>query len=198
MPRVSREQSERHRQDILAASSRLFRERGIDGTSVADLMGAAGLTHGGFYGHFDSKDALAAQVCAEAFTASARRWRDRRAQAAKEGGGDAAAFRAIVTGYLSERARDQPGTACPATSLAADVVRAEPGSPVKAAFAGGVAELLEVLQDLGDAPDAEANRARALVALSTLVGAQLLARATRGTPMSREFLDAARDALAVD
>ena len=60
MPRVSRAEAESHREQITEASSRLFRERGIKGVSVADLMGAAGLTHGGFYGHFESKDALAA------------------------------------------------------------------------------------------------------------------------------------------
>ena len=66
MPRVSRAEAENHRQQITEASARLFKERGVKGVSVADLMGAAGLTHGGFYGHFESKDALAGVAVARA------------------------------------------------------------------------------------------------------------------------------------
>ena len=79
MPRVSRAEAESHRQQITEASARLFKERGINGVSVADLMGAAGLTHGGFYGHFESKDALAGVAVAHAFEQSAERWRKRAA-----------------------------------------------------------------------------------------------------------------------
>ena len=77
MPRVSREQTDINRLAIEDASSRLFREQGIKAVSVADLMAAAGLTHGGFYGHFESKDALAAVACAKAFEQSAGRWEKR-------------------------------------------------------------------------------------------------------------------------
>src|SRR5277367_5494913 len=77
MPRVSKDQSNRNRAAIREISARLFRERGINGVSVADLMGAAGLTHGGFYGHFESKDALAGVAVAHAFEQSAERWHKR-------------------------------------------------------------------------------------------------------------------------
>lgn len=194
MPRVSREQAAQHRQDILAASSRLFRERGIAGTSVADLMGAAGLTHGGFYGHFESKDALAAQVCDQSFDASVERWGQR---VARHAGDPEGAFREIVTAYLSLAARDAPGTACPATGLAADVARAEGDAPVREAYAQGVERLLAVLAGLSRSGDAALDRQRALVVLSTLVGAQLLARATTGNAaLSEAFLEAGKAALA--
>ena len=75
MPRVSREQTDKNRLLIEAASARLFKEHGFDGVSVADIMASAGLTHGGFYGHFESKDELAALACAKAFEESAARWR---------------------------------------------------------------------------------------------------------------------------
>jgi len=74
MPRVSKQQSLSNRATITQAAARLFREHGIQGISVSDLMGAAGLTHGGFYGHFESKDALAVEACRLAFENSAERW----------------------------------------------------------------------------------------------------------------------------
>src|ERR1700750_473587 len=77
MPRVSRAEAESHREQITEASARLFRERGLKGVSVYDLMGAAGLTHGRFYGHFESTNALAGVAVAHAFEQSAERWNKR-------------------------------------------------------------------------------------------------------------------------
>ena len=77
MPRVSRAQTEANHQAIEAAASRLFRERGLDGVTVADVMAEAGLTHGGFYTHYESKDALAASACESAFAFAAEKWRRR-------------------------------------------------------------------------------------------------------------------------
>ena len=77
MPRVSRAQAEAHREAITDASARLFKEHGLKAVSVADLMGAAGLTHGGFYGHFESKDALAGAATAHAYGQAVERWRRR-------------------------------------------------------------------------------------------------------------------------
>jgi TetR/AcrR family transcriptional regulator, transcriptional repressor for nem operon len=74
MPRASREQSTKHREQILREAARAFRERGFDDVSVADLMARAGLTHGGFYGHFASKQALEAQACAHASEKTTARW----------------------------------------------------------------------------------------------------------------------------
>src|ERR1700749_3983978 len=97
MPRVSRAEAQSHRQQITEASARLFKERGINGVSVSDLMGAAGLTHGGFYGHFESKDALAGVAVAHAFEQSAERWRKRVASQPDEASGRAL----IVDKFLS-------------------------------------------------------------------------------------------------
>ncbi len=188
MPRVSREQTESNRLAIEAASSRLFRERGIKNVSVADLMASAGLTHGGFYGHFDSKDALAAQVCASAFEASAQRWRDR-AQASADRAGVRGA---IVEGYLSKKSRDLPGHGCPATTLATDVSREPVESAIRTAFVSGLERLIDELAALQGSADAQTDRAQALADLSMLAGAQLLARATIGSPLSDELLVAAK------
>jgi TetR/AcrR family transcriptional repressor of nem operon len=178
---------DRNRQTIEEASARLFREQGLKGLSVDDLMAAAGLTHGGFYGHFQSKDALAAIACAKAFEQSGCAWKGH-----INGEPDpSAAFKGIVAGYLSERSRDNPGTSCPATALAGDVAR-EPGDkPVRAAFIAGVKDQVGLLLALGGHGDGEADRRKALVQFATLVGALLLARATRGDTISQEFLEAA-------
>ncbi|RLU05724.1 TetR family transcriptional regulator, partial [Pseudomonas prosekii] len=80
MPRVSRKQADLNREIIVEAATRLFRERGLHGISVVDVMAAAGLTHGGFYGHFESKEALAREAGGRAFEQSAERWKTRIAE----------------------------------------------------------------------------------------------------------------------
>ena len=191
MPRVSKHQSQLNRVAITEASARLFRERGIAGTSVADLMGAAGLTHGGFYGHFDSKDALAAAACESAFAASVARWKARVADAKDVD----AARTAIIDGFLSIKARNTPGHSCPTATLAGDVAREAVEAPIRAAFAAGLEDLLEILGSLQASADPSFDRRAALADLSLLVGAQILARATSQTALSSELLAAARDRL---
>jgi TetR/AcrR family transcriptional repressor of nem operon len=188
MPRSSREQADQNRVAITEASARLFREHGIRGVSVADLMAAAGLTHGGFYGHFASKDALAAEACANAFARSTERWQRRVADAAD----GAAARQALIEPFLSAKARASPGTSCPTVALAGDVAREPARAPVRAAFTAGVEGLVGVLSALPAGADAADRRATALADLATMVGALLLARATAGQPVSDEFLAAAR------
>lgn len=191
MPRVSREQTESNRATIMDAASRLFREHGIKGVSVADLMGAAGLTHGGFYGHFDSKDSLAAEACRAAFERSVGRWEKRVGESADA----AAARKTLIDNYLSTKARANPGTSCPATSLAGDVAREPAESPVRAPFASGVEALIGILAPLQQSGDVELDRRRALADFSTLVGALMLARATAGYEISDDILAAARERL---
>lgn len=190
MPRVSKEQTEHNRHAIEEASARLFKEKGFAGVSVADLMGAAGLTHGGFYGHFTSKDELAAVACANAFKHAAERWAKRIADASDEPD----ALRSIVDHYLSQKTVRDAGNGCPGPGLAIDVAREPDDKPVHAAFQAGTAELVEILATLAPG-DADQRRTTALAQWCTMVGAAVLARATRGDPMSDELLAAARDHL---
>jgi TetR/AcrR family transcriptional repressor of nem operon len=190
MPRASREQTEKHRQAITDVSARLMREQGIKSVSVSDLMGAAGLTHGGFYGHFDSKDALAAAACARAFEQSVERWKKR-----VDGQPDEPhALQALIEGFLSVHNRDNPGTSCPTTALAGDVAREPMDAPVRATYLAGIKGLLDILYGLQPG-DAKAGHRQALAQLATMVGALLLARATAGDPLSGSFLAAAREVL---
>jgi TetR/AcrR family transcriptional repressor of nem operon len=191
MPRVSRAQAEHHREAITEASARLFRERGIRAVSVADLMGAAGLTHGGFYGHFESKDALAGLACRLAFAQATERWRKRAGSKA----GPAEARAAIVEGYLRPQSIRDVGGGCPTAALCVDVAREPAGAPVRAAYVEGLAEMVEVLAAVEAGGDAAADRRAALADYATLLGAMLLARATAGEPIAAEILAAARERL---
>ena len=191
MPRVSREQSELNRAAIETAAARLFRERGIKGVSVADLMGEAGLTHGGFYGHFESKDALAALACAQAFEQSVALWQHRIETHAEP----EQALASIARGYLSTRSRDAPGLGCPASALAADVAREPADAAVRVAYLQGLSQLVDLLATLQPGDDAAAARQAAMAQFSLMVGAQMLARACQGHALSDQWLAAARQPL---
>jgi TetR/AcrR family transcriptional repressor of nem operon len=191
MPRVSREQTDKNRTAIEEASSRLFREQGLNQVSVAELMGAAGLTHGGFYGHFESKDALAATACATGIAQSAKRWQ----RVLSDSGSLPNAHASLVEHYLGARHRDHPGQGCTVAALAADVAREAPAKPVHAAYLEGVRALLARLYQVNQESEEGARRQAALVEMATLVGAVTLARATVGDPLSEDILDACRAAL---
>ncbi|MEV0903082.1 TetR family transcriptional regulator [Actinoplanes sp. NPDC049802] len=177
MGRVSQAQAAENRERIVATAARLFRERGIAGVSVADVMGEAGLTHGGFYKHFASKDALVAEAVARAFADQA---------AASGATGEPGGRAAFLDGYLSPTHRDDPGAGCPTAGFGGDVARSGGGDAARYAYAKGVEGFARRLGSDGE-PD--------LAALSTMVGALILARATAGTALSDRILAAARESL---
>jgi TetR/AcrR family transcriptional repressor of nem operon len=191
MPRVSRVQTDKNREAIELVAARLFLEQGIDGVSVAELMGAAGLTHGGFYGHFDSKDALTAIACGKAFEQSEKRRKER------IDGADTpqAALSDITDAYLRSEHRDQPGNGCPVSALASDIAREAANKPVRAVYLEGVKQMLASLTKLCAADGAADAEQSALQRMVVLVGALTLARATAGDPVSEAFLDAGRACL---
>lgn len=188
MSRVTRAQAEANHRAIEDAASRLFRERGLDAVSIADVMAATGLTHGGFYGHFPSKNALAASACKSAFEMSAEKWRRRIDRAESP----AAVRRRIADNYLSPKNRDPTAATCPTATLATDVARAGQEHPIRQTYLAGVRQQIETLAALGDSGDPERDRAEACVQLATMMGALLLARATHGDPLAGEIAEAAR------
>lgn len=170
--KVSKAQAAENRQGIVDAAARLYRERGFAGVGVADITRDAGLTHGGLYRHFESKDALVREACAQAFD-----WSIPPPQ------GDATCATAAdrIRSYLSALHRDAPGSGCPVAALAGDAARA--GPELQAVFAAGIERNIERFAQLlaAEAPgaaDAGAHRARALHVLATMVGGLVLARAT--------------------
>jgi TetR/AcrR family transcriptional regulator, transcriptional repressor for nem operon len=190
MPRVSRAETEKNRDAIEKASSRLFREQGLQ-ASLKGVMGAAGLTHGGFYGHFKSKDDLVAAACASAFATSVERWQKSCADAADR----PAARASLIESYLTPHKRSSMGTACPLSALAADVAREPEGKPVRKVFRDGLERLLGILSAVEPDGCAGGARGKALSELSALVGAMVLARAAMGSELSDEFMNAAKRTL---
>jgi TetR/AcrR family transcriptional regulator, transcriptional repressor for nem operon len=193
MPRVSRKQAEQNRQDVIDAASRLFREHGIDGVSVPAVMAEAGLTHGAFYGQFDSKEALAEAACARAFEQSRQIY----AEIDARHGGDIEAVRTeFIKRYTAKSHRDQPGHGCLVAALGGDIARPEMEGRVRSTFAAGVASMVERVQSLlVPRKKKKATRQEALAAVATLVGGLVLARATRGHEISDEMLAAVRKTL---
>lgn len=185
--KVSKAQAAENRQGILDAAARLYRERGLTGVGVADITRDAGLTHGGLYRHFASKDALVQEACARAFD-----W----TIAPLDGVTPNSTVRERIQSYLSPQHRDAPGTGCPAAALAVDAARA--GGELSEVFAEGIerniARFAQLLADSsageGKATVQPEDRALAMQTLATLVGALVLARATAaGRPaLSDELL----------
>ncbi len=163
--RVSQAEKEKTRARIVSSAARMLRERGVDGASLADVMQDAGHTHGGFYRHFDSKDALVAAALDQAFDQILS---PLSGEATARGQGDA--LERFVQSYLSQGHVDHPGQGCPIPTLAADVGRASPA--VQARFTAGVGRLVEQL-----APVAT-ERTAAWRQLAMMAGAVMLARAT--------------------
>lgn len=186
--RVSKEQAAENRRRVVEVASGLFRERGFNGIGVADLMKEAGLTHGGFYGQFGSKEDLAAEACARAMDVMAERWND----SAETPPGDEA-LAALLDGYLSPRHRDHSAAGCPIAALGVDVSRQ--GGAVRGAFTRGLRPFIDRLQRLVPGRSAEAKRKAALATLSGMVGALILARAVDDPTLSEEILEAARESL---
>lgn len=189
MARVSKQQMERNREEIIHVSSQLFRERGLNGVSVNDLMAAAGLTHGGFYGHFASKDELVAIASRKTFEDVNIQWHAISQQPGKNN------LHTLVESYLSVSHRDDVKDGCAITALASDVARESEEKPVREVYLNGVKAMLDRLESLADTQDDEQRRQQALTQTVLLVGALMLARATAGDPLSDEFLAAAKKTL---
>ncbi|WP_017479938.1 MULTISPECIES: TetR/AcrR family transcriptional regulator [unclassified Pseudomonas] len=191
MPRVSRKQAELNREIIVEAATRLFRERGIHGISVSDVMAAAGLTHGGFYGHFESREALATEACNRAFEQSSLRW-----QARVEQSPDAEAARlALIDPYLTAANRDNPGDSCPVAAFAGEMCHEAADSALQRTFIRGLEASMGILAATQATGTPEGDRQAAMAQYAMMVGAITLARATKGSGLSDEFLEAARNLL---
>ena len=186
--KVSREQAAVNRERILEAGTRLFRERGFDGIGVADLMQEAGLTHGGFYGHFASKEDLMAKSCERALAKSAAKWESLVARDGRQ------ALAAMTDSYLSTRHRDHPGAGCLVAALGVEAGRH--GPDVRRAFTDGVKSLVAVLASAIPGRARAARRRQALATFAGMVGAIVLARAVDDAELSTEILKAVRGSIA--
>lgn len=181
--KVSREQVAENRQRILDAAAKLFRERGFESVTVAEVMSAAGLTHGGFYGHFDSKDALIEASMARVTDPSTQR------QLTLENPGD------YADAYLSRQHRDHVGSGCPFAALGTEATRAS--KEVRHTLTQSLRSQIDTLSTSLPGATPEDRRRNAIAYLATTMGGMILARLVDDDSLSDEILASARASIQV-
>lgn len=184
MPKASREQAHQNRDKVIEKASRLFRERGFDGVGIADVMKEAGLTHGGFYAQFPSKEHLMAEASGKAWRERNSWWRSLLGQSKRK------PLSAVAAVYLSKGHCNSPGEGCVAAALGADA--AHQGPLVRSQFAAGLKDLLDFLSQLVPGSSKKVQRREAITAYAAMVGAVVLARAVNDDALSEEVLQAVR------
>ncbi len=175
--RISKEKRQENHDRIVATASEMFRERGFDGVGVADLMERAGLTHGGFYNHFASKESLIAEASAKGFGETTARY----------AGYDVGA---VIDAYVSRAHRDARGQGCPAAALSGEAARLP--EDTRAVFGEGITGLVAAIEG-SLASNPKIARAQAISLLAQAVGAVVLSRACPdASALADEILDTCR------
>jgi len=184
MPRVSKQAKAASHAKIVDKAARLFRQNGIEATGVADIMKSAGLTHGGFYRHFDSKDELAATAIARAFEDIFDQLDN-----AKTKSNHRSAIIEFINGDLSSQHVSNPGMGCPIVALGAEVARGSVAE--RTAIAQGIEQVIDRLAEMiGENKDEARHKASGL--LSLLVGTVILARLAPSEEMMNDILSSGR------
>ena len=185
--KVTRAQAEENRRKVVEAAGRLFKEHGFDGVGLNELMQAVGLTRGGFYKQFASKDELVVEACESTLAAGAERWR----KAAEASPADP--FAALVRRYLTPAHRASIGEGCALPSLGADTARH--ADLLRPGFGAGVAAHLAILEQAAQASPDHPGARNVLATLSTMVGALVLSRIVDDEDLSRQLLESATDSV---
>jgi len=184
--RVSKADAEKNRARLLAAAAKQLREQGIEGVGVDALAKAAGLTHGGVYSHFKSKDELTAAAVAHALQTSSREW-----LALMEGVEPDEAFRRMIGVYVSRHHRDAVGEGCSIATLGAGAGRG--GKKLRTTFAQGVEGLIGMMAAASGSATDKGGRATAIANTAAMVGAIVMARAAGANQeLSDEILKTVR------
>jgi TetR/AcrR family transcriptional regulator, transcriptional repressor for nem operon len=178
---------ETHARIVKKASVRL-REKGAHGIGVADLMKEAGLTHGGFYAHFDSREALVVEAFAYAMDRATERWR-KLGQATSPD----KRLAVLVESYLTTAHRDDPGHGCAVPTLGAEIARESPKT--RKAFAAKLEQMIDVIAEQITDPSPKAARKQAMATIATMMGTLVLARIAGNGEFSDQILAAGRDAV---
>jgi TetR/AcrR family transcriptional regulator, transcriptional repressor for nem operon len=173
------EKAKTHKRIVKIAAKRL-REEGLKGVGIAELMKEAGLTVGGFYKHFDSRDALVGEAVSSCFGA----WKRQLDAAAT--GGPPLTYAMLVDNYLTEAHRDDPGSGCAFSALTAEIARSD--KRTRALASEQIRNDLQLISDLLPGKDKRAARSKAILTFSALVGAMSLARAVSDEALSHEIL----------
>ncbi|MBJ2154036.1 TetR/AcrR family transcriptional regulator [Paracoccus sp. IB05] len=181
--RVTRAQAEENHQAVINVASKLFREHGFDGIGLKDLMKGAGLTQGGFYKQFASKEDLIGQASARAMEMATRRWSEAVAS------NPDAPLEAVTAFYLSPEHLNRKGEGCPIVALGADAARQ--GAEVRAQFEVGMREHLRMLTEMTGSAGENRPSDKAMAVLSLMVGALTLSRAVNDNALAQGLLEAA-------
>ena len=179
--RKSKQEAAATRQRIIEAGAAAFRKNGIAGTGLSDLMAAAGLTHGGFYRHFDSKDQIVAEACAAAAKSLAVELAASTSKKSPRRG-----LKMIVEKYLSAAHRDEPMDGCPVAALGSEIARGD--QRTRAAATQGFLKLAEIIASQLRKTRPDVARRRALVAVATMIGALTMSRIATDSELSVEIL----------
>jgi TetR/AcrR family transcriptional repressor of nem operon len=177
----SRAEKAKTHKRIVSIASKKFREEGLAGVGIAELMKQAGLTVGGFYKHFDSRDDLVAEAVSSSFGG----WK-RRVDAAKSGG-PSVSLAKLIDDYLNEEHRDNPGTGCAFSALAPEIARSD--KRTRSLTSEQVRNDVQLIATLLPGKDKRTARSRAILIVGALVGAMSLARAVSDEALSREILE---------
>jgi TetR/AcrR family transcriptional repressor of nem operon len=183
----SKAEKARTHKRIVAIASKRFREKGLAGFGIAELMKEAGLTVGGFYKHFDSRDDLVAEAVSSAFGA----WKSQVDAAAS--GGPPVSYAKLIDDYLNEAHRSNPGAGCAFSALAPEIARSD--KQTRALASEQIRNDVELIAALIPGKDKRTARSRAILTFSALVGAMSLARAVSDEALSREILKTVADLL---
>lgn len=183
--RRSRRETAETRQRILEAASTEFRSNGIDGTGLADLMASAGLTHGGFYKHFESKEQVVEESLALAIESMVEAWK-RASLATSSNRG----LNTAIAQYLSIQHRDDTANGCPIAALGGELARS--GDSVRDVTTGGFLKMVDVIASQLDGMTPAAARKEAIWILSSMIGAMTMARVVTEPELSASILREAR------
>jgi TetR/AcrR family transcriptional repressor of nem operon len=185
--RYSKEhKQETHTRIVKKASVRL-REKGAHGIGVADLMKEAGLTHGGFYAHFDSREALVIEAFGYAMDRASEHWRNMTAEIPPE-----KRLSTIVESYVSAAHRDDPGRGCAVPTLGAEIARES--AKTRKAFAAKLDQMIDLVADqIPDVPKKTARRL-AMGTMATMMGSLVMSRVAGSGELSDEILASGREA----
>jgi len=186
--RYSKEHKQETHERIVRKASVRLREKGAHGIGVADLMKEAGLTHGGFYAHFDSREALVIEAFNYAMGRSTEHWRKLAEQTPPD-----KRFAAIVESYLTTIHRDDPGRGCAVPTLGPEIARES--AKTRRAFAARLGDMIEMIADQLPELPRKTARAQAIAALATMAGALVLSRVAGSGEFSEEILAAGKEAV---
>ena len=186
--RYSKEHKFQTHKRIVKKASVKLREKGAHGIGVADLMKDAGLTHGGFYAHFDSRDALVIEAFTHAMDRSTARWRKLSEETPVE-----KRLSKIVNTYLAPVHRDDLGHGCAVPALAAEIARES--AKTRRVFSGRMEQMIDMLAEQFHGMPRKAARKEAVAALATMMGSLVMARVAGNGELSEEILKSGRDAV---